>query len=196
MFLDAVHAAWHVNRICSEEHCYFSSPLSADLPPTPHPIIIAAGTAATTAGVQKGRCDIELEGDSVDDVMRLLNKICDEMNGAIGPQHHIHKESIRYGNFALFPSCFRCVSGLGSSLFSGCEFWSSELNSSVHPMTWLCCSIIVFMASPTTGLSIWHLRIYTVTSGPGQLSYSRSTSLLGRLLARSCMVMQKFWNDG
>ena len=63
-------------------------------------------------------------------------------------------------------------------------------------MTWLCYSIILFTASPTTGLLVWHLRIYTVISAPGQLSHSRSTLLVGRLLARSCMVMQKFWIDG
>lgn len=53
--------------------------------------------------MQKGRCDVELDGDSVEDVMRLLHRICDDMDGAMGPQHHIHKESIRCVAFTFYP---------------------------------------------------------------------------------------------
>lgn len=38
---------------------------------------------------------MELEGDSVGDVVKLLHRICDELGGMVGPSHTLHKHTIR-----------------------------------------------------------------------------------------------------
>jgi hypothetical protein len=66
------------------------------------PLELSAGfTASTQAVAPHVKCDIELDGDTVQDVIQLLHRVCNEMDGMVGPSHVLHQSSIRCADISI-----------------------------------------------------------------------------------------------
>ena len=77
-------------NICSvHRHCTHQR--YAGLPST----LVPSTLAGSAPQQHSAKCDIEMEGGSVSHVVTLLNRICDEMGGMVGPSHTLHKHTIR-----------------------------------------------------------------------------------------------------